>query len=373
MVVSFGRSHSRSVAWGVMKRIAPIVVLAALVLVSVVVHGCKRDTSPRVVLYVSADEHFARQVIAEFTKQTGIRVDFVGDTEDKKTTGLVQRIRNEKSRPRADVFWSSENVMTMALAEEGLLEPFESESTKAWPTEHSDAGNRWFAFAARARVIVYAPDRVAEDERPRTWMDLSQSRYRGRIVMADPRFGTTGTHLGAMRVYWERAVQPGFYEAWLLGLAENKVQLLPGGNAAVVRAIAEGQADLGMTDTDDVWAAIANGLKVDMIYARHDALDATRGAGTLLIPNTVARVTGGPNPDSASRLIDFLLSETTERMLAESDSRNVPLRPGLAEAFPALAVPDPLMVDWKRAAAARNLAVDDAMRMLSGSPSSDAR
>ena len=120
-----------------------------------------------------------------------------------------------------------------------------------------------------------------------------------------------------------------------------------------------------LTDTDDVWAAQAQGLDVDLIYPAHSHEDEA-GNGTLLIPNTVALVKGGPNPLTAGALIDFLLSEKAERMLAESVSHNIPLRPGLAADYDAYAVEDPLAVDFRRAASARAEAVAAAMRTLTG-------
>lgn len=333
--------------------------------------GCAGDDRPVVVLYSSADEYVAREVIAAFEEESGIRVRFVGDTEAKKTAGLVERLRAEhrSGNPQADVFWNSEIFMTIELADEGVLEPFSSDATEHWPAQYRDSENRWFGFAARARVIVYAPDRVPEDALPRTWMELTRDRFRGRIVMADPRFGTTGGHLGAMKAYWQREFGPGMYGAFVLGLAENEVQLLASGNAGVVRAVAGGEADLGMTDTDDVWAAKSQGMNVELLYPFHSPVDPQTGegeigAGTLLIPNTVARVAGGPNPGAAATLIDFLLSEKCERLLAESVSGNIPLRPGLREQYEHLAVPSPLNVDFRKAAAARRDAVEEAMRVI---------
>lgn len=332
--------------------------------VALLTTGCEHSSdTQRVVLYVSADDHLVRQVIAEFEQQTGIRVDFVGDIEQNKTTGLVGRLRAEADNPQADVFWSSEVFMTIKLAEEGVLEPYDSPATADWPREFRDPQGRWYGFAARARVIVYAPDRVAEDELPKTWMDLTDPPFKGRIVMADPRFGTTGGHLGAMKAYWSRLVAPAYYEAFLMGLADNEVRMLPSGNAGVVAAVATGEADLGLTDTDDVWAAQARGFDVKLIYPRHGIVGAA-GAGTLLIPNTVARVKAGPNPHTAGRLIDFLLSEPVERMLAESVSHNVPVRDELAVDYPQYAVPDPLKIDYRRAANVMSGAVDQAMRYL---------
>ena len=324
--------------------------------------GCHRKSDQsQVVLYVSADEHIAREVIDRFEKQTGISIKVVGDSEAKKTTGLVERLRSEKDKPQADVFWSSEIVQTIALADEGVLDEHLSDATKDWPREWRDGQRCWFAFAARPRVIVFSPERVPEDQRPDSWMDLTFDRWKGKIAMADPRFGTTGGHLGAMMAFWDRDVMPGYFGAWALGIAENDVKLSSSGNAGVVEMVAKGEVDVGLTDADDVWAAKERGLNVELIYPSHGIPDGEgasgAGIGTLLIPNTVARVKGGPNPDQAKALIDFLLSAEIERMLAESVSHNVPLRPGLADSYQQYAVPDPLKVDWKRAATMREQAL----------------
>jgi iron(III) transport system substrate-binding protein len=315
-----------------------------------------KDDRPTVVLYVSADEYVARQVIDAFEAQTGIRVKFVGDTEAKKTTGLIERLRAERNNPQADVFWSSEIFQTVELADDGILAAHRSDATAAWPEAYSDPDGRWYGFAGRARVIVYAPDRVNKADVPRSWSELSQPRWRGRIVMADPRFGTTGGHLGAMKWYWDRH-DPGAYERLLQGLRANDVRLLPGGNASVVRAVAEGQADIGLTDTDDVWAYRAqHGPLVDLVYPAHGP-----DAGTLLIPNTAAVVSGAPHPQEAALLLDFLLSSRVEQMLAESVSRNVPLGPDRPGLDPQWAVPEPVEVDFVGAAEQRAGAVAGAM------------
>ena len=339
-------------------------VLGLLTALALPSSGCRRKPAEQVVLYVSTDEHIARPIIERFQQQSGIAVQVVGDTEAKKTTGLVERLRTEKSKPQADVFWSSEILQSISLADEGVLDEHLSDATADWPREWRDGQRRWFAFAARPRVIVFAPDRVPEDQRPQTWMDLTQSRWRDRLIMADPRFGTTGTHLATMLWHWDREVMPGYFSAWAQGIAANNVRLSTNGNAGVVDAVAKGEADVGMTDADDVWAAKARGLNVDLIYPAHglaendNAPAGGKGLGTLLIPNTVARVKGGPHPAAAKALIDFLLSEEVERMLAESASHNIPMRESVRESFPQYAVTDPLTMDWERIAPLRSKAID---------------
>lgn len=330
--------------------------------------GCRR-TGPSIVLYTSADDHVVRMVLAAWNERDdAIEVRTVGDSELKKTTGLVERLRAEADVPVCDVFWSSEVFQTVGLAEDGLLRPFDPGPRDLIDGAPRDEEGRWHACAARARVICHDPARVPADEAPRAWTDLVRPQWKGRIVMADPRFGTTGGHLGAMLGWWDRRVMRGYYAAWLDGLADNEVRLLPGGNAQVVQAVADGEADLGLTDTDDVLAIRARGRTMAMVPALHGLDEGATGVGTLLIPNTVGLVAnrggGAVTTAHAERFARFLLSPEVEAILAASSSGNMPLDRATLERFPERRIEDPLAIDYARAAARREDAVRLAMDRL---------
>ena len=129
----------------------------------------------------------------------------------------------------------------------------------------------------------------------------------------------------------------------LLGLKTNGVRLVDG-NSTAVRNVAQGQADICLTDTDDVYAAQRNGWPVGM-----NPLDQGED-GSLAIPNTVAMVSGAPHPSEARALIAFLLSEKVETMLAESDSHNAPVHRELIERYGLYAIPHPLNVNYAEVA-----------------------
>jgi iron(III) transport system substrate-binding protein len=48
--------------------------------------------------------------------------------------------------------------------------------------------------------------------------------------------------------------------------------------------------------------------------------------GTMLIPNSVALIKGGPDQEGAKKLIDKILAESTEALLAASEGAQLPLR-----------------------------------------------
>ncbi len=171
--------------------------------------------------------------------------------------------------------------------------------------------------------------------------------------MATPEFGTTGGDLASWFAHY------GFDRAReiLQALKKNEVRLVAG-NSTAVRMVATGQADICFTDTDDVYAAQRNGWPVAMNYLDQG------GDGALAIPNTAAVISGAVHPEEAGELMDFLLSEQLEQMLARSDSHNFPIRSALSEQFKLYAVPKSLDVNYEKVAEKLPTAIQTAREIL---------
>ena len=86
-----------------------------------------------VVCYTSTDQVFAEPILKAFEQKAGIRVKAKYDTEETKTTGLANLIQQEKSRPQADVFWSSETGRAIALKADGCFAPYFSPNASDIP------------------------------------------------------------------------------------------------------------------------------------------------------------------------------------------------------------------------------------------------
>ncbi|MFM7260142.1 MAG: extracellular solute-binding protein [bacterium] len=323
--------------------------------------GCT-GRSGQVVAYTSVDDVLAREVIDACRRATGVDVVAVFDTEATKTTGLENRVRAEANRPRADIFWSSEAFACARLAADGLLGPLPADLLASWPTRHRDPKGRWIAFSGRARVMAYRSDRDLRP--PGTWGELATLDPAVRVAIADPRFGTTRGHIAALAAVWSaarsrenaragetqrepRGMTPSI-ELWADGLRERRVRVLPGGNAATVEAVAAGEVDLGLTDTDDVLAAQARGLPVAFTLPRTLSADVT-GGGTMIVPNTIGLVSGRPVRAEVETVLRWLVSADSERIICASPSRNIPLGPTAAEiaasCAAAFAENDPLAFD----------------------------
>jgi len=324
-----------------------------LLAVAAIPLSCSPSEQKEVVLYCSADQAIAEPIIAAFERQTGIKVLARFDTEASKTVGLVQRLRAEAGSPVADVFWSSEIFHTIRLANEGRFQSHADELKETRPKSLADPEGRWHGFAVRARVIAYDTRRVKPEDAPRSLEDLLDPKWAGRLVMAAPEFGTTGGDVASWFAHYgrERATEI------LRGLKSVRVRIV-GGNSTAVRMLATGQADVALTDTDDVYAAQRNDWPIKMNYLDQG------GDGVLAIPNTVAIIKGAPHLEEARLLAAFLLGAQAETMLAQSDSHNTPVRPDVAKQFPAYAIPKRLDIDYARIAAELPAAIVTAREIL---------
>ncbi len=177
-------------------------VIFLLWLVSLGSVGCWRSSEREVVVYTALDREFSQPIFDTFQEQTGIRVLAKYDTESTKTVGLANAIIAESRRPRCDVFWNNEVLHTCRLQSRHLLRPFRSASSEGIPHEFRGSSDEWTGFAARARVLLVNDELVPSAERPDSIVDLADPRWRGKVGMAKPLFGTTATHAAVLFQEW---------------------------------------------------------------------------------------------------------------------------------------------------------------------------
>jgi len=306
---------------------AGLVLPAALLL-----GGCPRAPSGRdaaapVTVYCSLDEPYSRPILEAFSRETGAPVRPVYDTEANKSRGLAQRILAERGRPRADVFWSSEVLQTLSLAEAGVLVAYRPAGAAGIPARFRDPEGRWTGFAARFRVLAVA---AGEPRPPAGLLELAEPRWRGKVALARPLFGTTTTEVAALFQVLGAARAQDFYRR----LAANR-PLVVDGNSVSADLVARGEAAVGLTDQDDAYSRLDRGARLRVVFPDQQP----GGLGALLIPNTAGLIEGGPNPAGGRRLLDYLFRPETELALAALPSRQLPLHTRARGRLPGAARP----------------------------------
>jgi len=280
--------------------------------------ACEQKSAQEVVVYTSVDDVFARPIAQRFEKETDITVRLVPDTEETKSTGLLNRLLAEKERPQADVFWSGDPVRAAILKAKGVAAPYRSPQADGLPPQFSDPERYWTGFSARARVLIYNRNLVPAGQEPQSVMDLLDPRFQGKACIANPLFGTTSMHAAALFTVLGEEKAKAFFE----GFTANGGTMLSS-NGEVRRRVAAGEFAIGVTDTDDANVARLEEKPVKIVYPDAD------GMGTLIIPNCAVLIAGGPHPDAGRQFIDYLLRAETEKALADSEAAQVPLRPGV--------------------------------------------
>lgn len=275
--------------------------------------GCTGSGGRSVTVYVSEDRVFSEPVLKDFERDTGITVLAVYDTEEAKSTGVMNRLLAEKANPQADVYWANEPVRADVLRQQSISAPYEPANAAGIDAKFKDPAHYWTGFSARARVFVVHKNAKV---RPQGLASYSNPAVRARTVIANPLFGTTTAQMAALFALWGDAKG----QAFLSSIKDNQVKMSTG-NGESADLVASGEFDFALVDSDDAVDRMRKGKPIEIVYPDQGETE----PGLLLIPNAVALIRGGPNPDNARRLIEYLVSKDTERKLGLADCAQIPL------------------------------------------------
>ncbi len=291
--------------------------IVLLITISFIFWQCHSRPSQTVVVYVSEDRVFSEPILQDFEKTTGIQVQAVYDTEEAKSTGVMNRLIAEKEHPQADVYWANEPIRAEVLKQKGIAAPYVSPNASGIPATFKDPDGYWTGFSARARVFIVNQNVTAP---PTSIQAYIQPRWRGRGVIANPLFGTTTSHLAALATLWGIDSTMAF----LKRLRENQIAISTS-NGESADLVAAGQYDFSLVDSDDAINRQRQGKPVRLVYPDQGPQE----PGCFIVPNAVVLINGAPHPKTARKLIDFLLSRETEQKLAFADCAQIPLHTGV--------------------------------------------
>ncbi|MFA5267011.1 MAG: extracellular solute-binding protein [Methanoregula sp.] len=295
-----------------------ITIIFIIAAIAVLLGQQKGGEEKTVIVYTSVDQIYSEQIFRAFEEETGIKVLPVYDVEATKTTGLVNRLIAEKARPQADVFWSGEFSQTIVLKNERVLAPYQSPSAADLPAQFRDPEGYWTGFGGRARIFIVNTDLLSPSQYPHSVYDMLDEKYPANTVsIAYPMFGTTATHAAAMYSYLGKEKAREFFSS-----LNNRGVRVVDGNSVVRDLVADGRYSFGLTDTDDACGAVESGKNVTIIIPDQG----TDQMGTLVIPNTVALIAGGPDPEEAKVFMDYLLDRKQESAMVTSGWIQIPAR-----------------------------------------------
>jgi iron(III) transport system substrate-binding protein len=148
--------------------------------------GCAESDDPsgassdRVLKVYSGRHYDVEKAFQQFEDETGIKVEFLTGNDAE----LRERIAAEGKDTEADVYLTVDAGNLANAAKDGLFQPFVSKQLESViPAQYRDADDLWYALALRARTIIYNTDRLKPAEVPKTYEELAEPQWKGRVCM----------------------------------------------------------------------------------------------------------------------------------------------------------------------------------------------
>jgi iron(III) transport system substrate-binding protein len=285
--------------------------------------GSTAAQSAEVNVYSGRGEAFIKPLLDTFSKETGIKVNLVSGKDD----ALIERLKAEGAQSPADVLMTADAGRLHRAKAAGLLQAVDSPTLNAAiPAAYRDPGNQWFGLTLRARVIVYAPERVKREELS-TYEGLADPSWKGRVCMRSSDSIYNQSLTAALIAHDGEAATLD----WAKGVVANLARPPKGGDRDQIKAIAAGECDVSLVNTYYL-AGMQNAeepaereaaAKVAVFWPNQKDRGAhvnVSGAGITAAAKNVAE---------ARKLLEFLVSDEAQRWYAEVN-QEYPVKAGIA-------------------------------------------
>lgn len=274
----------------------------ALGLFGQVFSGEVRAADRHMVLYSANDDTVNKIVTEGFTKATGIKVDIV-------STGsgvLFRRLASEQANPQADVVWG----VSSALLTDGskYFQPYAAKEREAIPAQFRDANNLWIGTNLQVLVIGQNTKSIPLDAGPKTWSDLLDPKWKGRIAYTDPaNSGSSYVTATALISLW--GDNDAGWEKMRKLLANTRVL---NRSTQVFDGNGTGEYPLGISLEYAGYLWAQNGAPVHVTYPAD---------GTVALVEGIAIIKGAPDPEEAKAFVDFINTKPVQEQLLRATFR----------------------------------------------------
>mgnify|MGYP003586962502 FL=1 len=202
----------------------------------------KPATQEQVVnLYSARHYDVDDKLYAEFTKQTGIKVNVVKG----KAPELIEKLKMEGDASSADIFMTVDGGILNSAKEAGLLQAIDSPKVlEAVPANLRDADNQWVALSSRARIIAYVKGKT-DPSTLSTYEDLANEKWKGKVLVRSSTNLYNQSWIASM-IALDGAEKT---ETWVKGMVANLAQEPKGGDRDQAKAIVAGTGEVAIMNT----------------------------------------------------------------------------------------------------------------------------
>ena len=255
----------------------------------------------KVVWYTAVDLPVAEKVARAFeAKHPGIAV----RVERSGAERVFQRIGQEYSSNihAVDVVNSSDAAHFIVWKRDGILAPYVPEDVaKHFPAEHKDPDGMFASFRLWGCVIGYNTSMVKKEEAPKSFKDLLDPKWTGKLVKAHPGYsGTimTATFQITRDLGWD----------YLEKLAKQKVMQVQSSTDPPKKLALGERAVMADGNEYNMFQEKEKGSPVEIVYP-------SEGTPMIVGPNAIFK--NAPNPNAARLFQSYCFTPEAQQLIVE--------------------------------------------------------
>jgi len=286
--------------------------------------------------YTSVPRELSAPLAERFTAMnSGIKVNLF-EAGAETVLGKMELEIRSAGRIQADVIWLEEPAAVKQFADDGRLEPYASSELENVLPIFRDPQGRFVANQVAFVFIMYNAKKMSSDKAPKSWKDLTDSRFAKQLIFANPRVSGTGATVASAMVqayglvYWE-------------SIAKLK-PILVSGSEGMISTIVQGERLAG---------PIHNYTIGELLEKKQPIAYVVPTEGGIALPAYVAIARGTPKLEAAKKFYDFMISKEAAGQLVKdgmfSTRTDVPGPKG----WPSIGEVKTMPFDWAQHARAK--------------------
>ena len=281
-----------------------------------------QQSAGQVNVYTHRHYDVDQQLFDQFEQLTGIKVNVVNASADE----LIQKMEMEGAQSPADVLITVDAGRLQRAKEKDLFQSIASEKlSQNIPAKFRDPEGYWYGLTYRARIIVYAKDRV-NPEVLSTYEALTDSQWKGKVLIR------SSSNIYNQSLLASLIAAHGIDSAqhWAEGIVANMARTPKGSDRDQVKAIAAGVGDVAVVNSyyigklldSEVDEEVEAGNAVGVFFPNQQ----DRGTHINVSGAGVAKY--APNRENAVKFLEFL-SDTDAQSVFAGSNFEYPVKPGI--------------------------------------------
>jgi len=252
-----------------------------------------------VVMYTSGQQDDMNALTKVFEQKYGVKVTIWRASSEKVLQRAVTEARS--GRHAVDILETNGPELEMAQRE-GLLRKVDSPHLRDIIPVALRPHGEWVGSRMNVFTLAYNTKSVKKDELPKSWEDLAQPRWKGRLgIEADDSEWLAGV---LAQIGEEKGVQ------LFRDIVKNNGISVRKGHTLLTQLVVSGEVPLSLT----VYNYKAEQLKKGGAPIEWFAI-----GKAVARPNGVAATRRAPHPNAAALWLDFEISEEGQKLLAKRD------------------------------------------------------